>query len=318
MRWVLVAILCTIAVLAVLTVVKSERHSTRARLLYPPDGAFLEIDGHSIHYIVRGDPDAAPVVLLHGASGNARDFTFDLMKRLSNRYRVIAFDRPGLGHSPALAKKDVSITDQAKILSSASIQLGARAPVVVGHSFGGAVAMAWAVHHPHRISAVVSLAGATYPWDGKLDAFHTRLAHPVSGPILARLISAWVPDDYVTRSVNSVFEPQTAPLSYAAEVGTPLILRPASLIANAQQRSDLRTELRALAPRYKTLNLPVEIVHGDKDRTVGLPVHSTRMVADISGANLVVLPNVGHMPHHADPDVAVAAIQRAAARAGLH
>lgn len=318
MRVVLVAALILIGLLAIATFIQSERRSAAGRHKFPPQGAFLEIDGHQIHYIDRGIADAATIVLLHGASGNARDFTFDLMGRLVGHYRVIAFDRPGLGHSPALATKGVSVTDQAGILSKAAAQLGAQEPVVVGHSFGGAVAMAWAVHHPDQISAVVSFAGATYPWEGKLDAFHGRLAHPFFGPVFARLVSAWTNDEYVANAVNGAFEPQSAPSTYGASVGLPLILSPGSLIANAQQRHDLREELRALAPRYRSLELPIEIIHGDVDKIVGLSVHSTRMVEDIAKANLVVLSGVGHMPHHAEPDAAVAAIQRAVTRAGLH
>jgi pimeloyl-ACP methyl ester carboxylesterase len=75
--------------------------------------------------------------------------------------------------------------------------------------------------------------------------------------------------------------------------------------------------VQALHTKYPDLDLPVEIVHGDADITVGLYVHSTRMVADIKGANLVVLPGVGHMPQHISHPEVITAINRAATRAGL-
>ncbi len=84
------------------------------------------------------------MILIHGASGNTRDFTFDLAKRLDDRYRVIAFDRPGLGWSDSAGDAGVSPLVQADILRAAADQLGVRNPIVVGHSYGGAVAMAWA------------------------------------------------------------------------------------------------------------------------------------------------------------------------------
>ena len=128
--------------------------------------------------------------------------------------------------------------------------------------------MAWAVNHPDRISAVVSMAGATYPWEGELDAFNARLAHSIKGPIIARLISAWASADYVADSIEGVFAPQSAPSGYGAHIGVPMILNPNSLIANAQQRHDLRPQVQALHSKYSDLDLPVEIVHGDADITV--------------------------------------------------
>ncbi|MFT6024135.1 MAG: pimeloyl-ACP methyl ester carboxylesterase [Ascidiaceihabitans sp.] len=310
--------LCVVVALLILTGLtmwKVEQRRAGAAKNYPPEGAFVNIDGHSVHYVDMGaGPD---LVLLHGASGNTRDLTFSLAGKLAKNYRVIIFDRPGLGYTPRLARVGVTISDQADLLSKAAQKLGMEKPIVAGQSFGGAVAMAWAVNHPDRISAVVSMAGATYPWEGELDAFNARLAHPVFGPILTRLIAAWASADYVAASIESIFGPQSAPEGYADYIGVPVVLNPKSLMANAQQRHDLRPQLQALYTQYPDLDLPIEIVHGDADTTVGVHVHSTRMVDDIKGANLVVLPGVGHMPQHVSQPEVMAAIDRAATRAGL-
>ncbi|MGR3637282.1 MAG: alpha/beta fold hydrolase [Shimia sp.] len=318
LKWTGVMLLVAMIAVVAITLWKVEQRKAIAKSKFAPDGKFVDVDGHPVHYVDRGNPDAPAVVLLHGASGNTRDFTFGLVDRLTDKYRVIVFDRPGLGHTPALARNGVTIAQQAALLSQASLKIGVKNPIVAGQSFGGAVTMAWAVHHRDNIAAAVSIAGATYPWEGGLNGFYARLADPWKGPVVARLISAWASEDYVADSIAGIFAPQTAPEGYAHYVGVPLILRPSSLLANAQQRHELRPELRALAPLYKSLTLPVEIVHGDGDTTVGLHVHSTRMVDDIPDANLVALKGVGHMPHHTNPEDVVAAIDRAAARAGLH
>lgn len=317
LKWVVISCLIAILCVTAMTWWKVNSRLKAARDGFPPEGAFVEVDGHPVHYVARGDAANPVVVLLHGASGNTRDFTYAFVDALTDRYRVIVFDRPGMGHTPPLANKGVTLRDQADLLSAAATALGAQTPIVVGQSFGGAVAMSWAVHKPQDIAAVVSIAGATYPWQGPLNKLHKRIANPWFGPIFARLISAWVSEDYVANNIAEIFAPQKAPDGYAATIGVPLVLRPASLIANAQQRTDLREELRALSPHYKALNLPVEIVHGDADTIVGLAIHSKRMVEDIPGANLVTLKGVGHMPHHTDVTETVAAIDRATARAGL-
>ncbi|MBO9408801.1 alpha/beta hydrolase [Shimia sp. R9_1] len=318
LRWIVILCLITILVVTAATWWKVQSRLRAARENFPPEGAFVEVGGHPVHYVARGNPENPTVVLIHGASGNTHDFTFDFVERLTDRYHVLVFDRPGMGHTPPLARKGVTLIDQATLLSSATKMLGADNPIVVGQSFGGAVTMAWAVHHPDHIAAAVSIAGATYPWQGPLNPLYKRIANPWIGTTISRLIAAWASEEYVAKSIAEIFAPQAAPEGYAEAIAVPLILRPHSLIANAQQRTDLREELRALAPQYQSLSLPVEIVHGDADTIVGLTVHSTRMVEDISGAHLVTLEGVGHMPHHTNPDEIVAAIDRAATRAGLH
>lgn len=319
LKYVGLGLLVLLVVFVAVTLWRVERNAARAAANFPPPGQFVEVNGHPVHYVEMGQPagSAPDLVLIHGASGNTRDMTFSLAGRLVEDYRLIIFDRPGLGHTPPLAASGVSISDQARLLSGAAAAIGLEKPIVAGQSFGGAVTMAWAVNHPDQIAGAMLMAGATHPWEGPRDAFSARLAHPVFGPIVARLIAAWAPPAYVAQSIESIFEPQTAPEGYGDAIGVPLVLRPKTLIANAQQRDDLREEVRALHVKYPDLTLPIEIVHGTADTIVGLSVHSERMVAEVASANLEVLDGIGHMPQHVALDATVAAIHRTAARAGL-
>jgi pimeloyl-ACP methyl ester carboxylesterase len=72
-----------------------------------------------------------------------------------------------------------------------------------------------------------------------------------------------------------------------------------------------------MSPLYPQITIPVEIVHGDADVTVPLAIHSEPLSRLVPDAHLTVLHGVGHMPHHIYPDTVIAAIDRAAARAGL-
>jgi pimeloyl-ACP methyl ester carboxylesterase len=96
-----------------------------------------------------------------------------------------------------------------------------------------------------------------------------------------------------------------------------LILRRSSLDTNSVQVNALRDCLVEMSEDYPRLTLPVEIVHGTEDRLVPPDVHAIPLSKRIPGAVLTLLPGVGHMPHHADPEAVVAAIDRAAMRAGL-
>ncbi len=292
-----------------------ERRAEAAERRFPPTGQLLEVNGLTVHADIRGQgPD---LVLLHGASGSSRDFTFDLVGRLQDRYRVITFDRPGLGWTDPLPEGNDDPRRQADLLRQAADQLGVRNPVVLGHSYGGAVAMAWALGDPDGTAALVLLAGATYPWEGELGGLSPFLATPFGRAVVAPMISAFAPKSTVDRAIAEIFAPNPVPVGYASYVGAELTLRQGSLLANAQQVANLKPYLEKMAPLYPGLNQPIEIVHGDADTTVGLDIHSRRMVREVLSARLTVLKDVGHMPHHAAPDQVVAAIDRAAARAGL-
>lgn len=304
-----------IALAALVTLWKAARHERLAEARWPPEGQFLTIDGHRVHYVMAGSgPD---LVLIHGASGNTRDFTHAMVERLSNRYRVILFDRPGLGYTDRIDPAGATLAQQADLLRRAAAELGADRPLVFGHSYGGAVALAWAVHHPETLTGLTLSAAASNPWDGGLSTYYRVLSHPLGQALVIPAITAWVPDRVVDAEIDKVFFPDTTPEGYHAHIGAGLTLRRVSMRANALHRARLLPQITAQAPRYGEIDVPVEIVHGDADDTVPLLVHSRPLAQQISGANLVVLPGVGHMPHHAAPEATDAAIDRTAARAGL-
>ncbi len=305
--------------LTLLTAWRVSQNEASAEASFPPEGEIIDVDGVPIHAVVMGEgPD---VVLIHGSSGNTRDMTFALAPILAKNFRVIVFDRPGLGYSGSFNPDGESIEEQAIILQKAAAILGADKPIVAGQSYGGSVSLAWAVTRPENISALVLIAPAAIPWETPLDGFN-RLASTSAGNALALpLISAFVPEWYVEKALDQVFAPQSAPEGYARHFGPGLTIRRSSMHANAKQRANLLEEIRALQPQYKDISVPTEIVHGTADETVGLWWHSQRLIEQISDAELIELAGIGHMPQVvAAPEVAAAierAAQRAAQRAGL-
>jgi alpha/beta hydrolase fold len=86
-----------VAALAALAVV-NRYLAKKAERDNPPIGRFVEVGGVKLHYVDRGSGD--PVVLLHGNGSMIEDFeSSGLIEMASRKYRVIAFDRPGFGHS---------------------------------------------------------------------------------------------------------------------------------------------------------------------------------------------------------------------------
>jgi len=279
----------------------------------PPVGEFVMVEGQRVHLLQQGSgPD---LVLIHGASGNLRDFTFGLSDRLSRNYHVIAVDRPGLGHSDPMQNGDTSVAGQARILRGAVAQMGVTNPIVLGQSYGGAVALAWALQE--KPAALVLVSAVSMPWPGELDPWYRLTASPFGRAVLVPLASAFVPETYVRRAVEGVFAPDTPPPDYARHLGIGLSLRRSSLAANVMQINNLRAEVVSMVPRYSSLDMPIELLHGDADTIVPLSVHAERLLPLLPDASLTVLPGAGHMPHHTHPDAVIAAINRAAARARL-
>ena len=308
---------------AALVQFRAGQRETRAEAAFPPEGQLLNIDGVQVHAVVMGEgPD---IVLLHGASGNTRDFTFALAPKLAQHFRVIMFDRPGLGWTERTSSQfggawntaSESPADQAKLLQKAAQELGVSNPIVVGQSYGASLAWAWGLNSPSDTAALVSIAGVANPWPGKLSRLHRWNASALGGALLVPVITAFAPKQAVVDTIESIFEPQDAPAGYLDHVASELTLRRESMRANARQVTSLRPHIVEMSARYGELSMPVEIIHGDADTIVPLSVHSITLPQQIPNANLHILKGVGHMPHHTHLDDVIAAIERAAARAGL-
>ena len=287
---------------------------------YPPTGEIVQVDGRNVHVIVRGTgPD---LVLLHGAGSNARDIANALADRLEDRFRLFIPDRPGHGwtdRDPALKgafnTNAESPADQAALLSAAVQQLGAENPIVAGHSFGGGVAMAWALNEPHAATVIIS--GVTLPWPGDINVTYRILGSALGSAIVAPLAAAFVTDDYAQSAANGTFTPQSAPKNYYENAGIPLAVRTHSLRANNQQVNTLRSFIVEQSKRYDEITTPIEIVHGTDDTTVYASIHAEPLAEAMENVIFTPLPGLGHMPHYVVPEDVTAAIDRAAARAGL-
>ena len=313
-----------IFLLAIMALVQVWAYLREARIAaaHPPTGQFIEVDGLMVHYQVMGEgPD---LVLLHGASGNLNDFTLSFTDRLTDRYRVILFDRPGLGYSDRLPhrrgawnKSAETPAEQADLLIKAADQLDVENPIVLGHSFGGVVALSWGLAQPDNTAAVVLAGAVSEPWPGKLGWIYRLLGSTIGGALAPAIATVLVPKSYINNSIDSIFQPQPAPEGYADHIGADLILRRHSNRANAQQVNGSRPYVVEMKKQYGTLTMPIEIVHGTADTIVPADIHAKVLIDDVPNGALTLLEGQGHMPQHTAAQEVEDAIDRAATRAGL-
>ncbi|SFI67094.1 alpha/beta fold hydrolase [Albimonas pacifica] len=278
----------------------------------PPVGRFVEAQGLRVHYVEMGPPDGVPVVLVHGATGNLNDMTFDLAPRLAGAgLRAIAFDRPGLGWSERPAREGWRPAVQTAVLREAAARLGVARPVVLGHSWGGAVATAWALQDPGIRGAVV-ISGATMPWsdgDDWLTGLKTSKAAAWVGAGVFRLMAE---RDGGASAAARIFRPQQPPEGYLDHLQPELVLRPETFRNNTEDIERLDGALAVQSRAYPDLVPPLEILHGLADEIVSAQIHSVALAELAPRSELTLLTGVGHMPHHDDPERVCRSVERLA------
>lgn len=263
---------------------------------HTPKSHMIEVDGVPLRFVQYGE--GPPVVLLHGASGNLNDMTFRLAPAIAARgYSVISFDRPGHGRSGWPDEGGESLSGQAALMRQALRQMGITETTLIGHSYGGSVALAWALDDPLSVTRLMLISAPSQVWEGGLGLSTSLLANPLTGPVLAHTAPALVTGNFVRSAAGAVFAPQAMPEGYLDHLDLDLVLQPASLRANARQLDTLKQQLGPMMPVYSALDMPVELVHGTADTTVGLDIHSAVLVEQIPGARLTRLEGIGHMPH---------------------
>lgn len=282
--------------------------------LYPPQGRIVDVAGGSVHVVDLGPRDAPgpAIVMIHGASANLRSMR-PLGDGLAQRHRVVMIDRPGHGWSRIDDPAESSPATQARMIDETLRELGVARAIIVVHSLAGALGALLPLDHSQRVAGLVMLAPVTHPWTGGVGSYNEIVTWPVIGPLLTRTVTLPLGLVLAAPAARVVFAPQTMPADFVGASATPLLLRPREFSANAFDLVTLKQAVRAQAPRYPQIKVPVTIIHGDADTTVSLNIHARAFAAAVPQTRLIVLPNTGHMVQYAAPDVVIEEIETMAA-----
>jgi pimeloyl-ACP methyl ester carboxylesterase len=287
---------------------------------FPPAGHFRSVGGTRLHFLEENsDSDSSPVIFLHGAGGNARDLYSAMAGKLNGLGRAIFLDRPGSGYSDALPRpENASIERQADLVAGLMDELGLARAIIVGHSLGGAVALALALNHPGHVTSLVLAAPATHPWPGGRLSWYYRIARmPIAGWMFIETLTIPIGHLLYHPTVGQIFAPDPVPADYPDGSATRLILRPDNFRNNARDVAALYSNLQRLSKRYREIDIPVTIVTGDCDSVVAPQQHAFKLASELRKARLVTLADTGHMPLHVRPDLAADEIRRLVAQKKL-
>jgi pimeloyl-ACP methyl ester carboxylesterase len=295
-----------IAVAAAASAALIALRSRQAERRHPASGGMLEVDGVRLHYVDRGSGPA--VVLLHGNGSLVDELrTTGVLERAAERYRVIAFDRPGFGHSERPRTRIWGPEAQARLLWHALDRLGVERPVILGHSWGDFVALHMALERPTAVVGLV-LASGYYFASPRLDVpLLSGPAIPIVGDLVRWTVSPWLGRLMWPLLLARIFGPAAVPERFRREIDPWMLLRPGQIRAAAAESAMMIPATLALRRRYAELRLPVRVLAGEGDRHVNWQ-QSRRLAETLPRAELQVTPGAGHMLLHAAPDEVLAAI----------
>ena len=257
--------------------------------------ALATIAGVELHYRDAGAESRPAILLIHGYTGNARNWVLQIKPLIEAGWHCLSADSPGHGLSSAptdLAAYEFG--NVADLFHQLAVALDFGPVVICGHSMGGAIAEEYAVRFPADVRALVlvdSAGGASGPERAEMgdDIEALRAAHAVGGmgAVYDRLLSigARLPQPTLSLAQAQLLRDEFAKTSWVGYEYAGLALR------------TRRETLTRLAGWHK----PTLIIHGENE-SVGLKKVAADLASAITNAESVVIPRAGHNPQLDNPE----------------
>jgi pimeloyl-ACP methyl ester carboxylesterase len=267
--------------------------------LGPPDAPV------KLYYYEEGK--GPPLLLIHGFGASTYTWRH-LAPELAKNYRVIAVDLKGFGQSDKPFDGRYSVYDQAELLAQLIEDKDLRDLTLVGHSFGGGVALLLALEANQRldgrITRLVLLDSIAYPQN--IPVFFRLLDVPLVSQLGVRMVPPSVQTRVALRIAyfdDSKIDPEEVEL-YAAPLKTAAGKH--AIIHSARQI--VPEDIAELSERYKTIELPTLILWCDHDRIVPLEV-GIKLRRTLPNSTLRLIEDCGHMPQEEQPASTLALIK---------
>jgi pimeloyl-ACP methyl ester carboxylesterase len=197
---------------------------------------------------------------------------------------------------------------QAELIREGLRSLGVEQPVLVAHSLGGPVALAYARSWPDEVRGLVLLAPAAYPELRPMEhAYLSPRAAPWFGPLLSQAAHDSIDPGVLPLLRKAMFAPQEIPAYWGERFPDSQVLRPEQMTANGEDISEMPA-LGQLALTYRAISTRTVILAGDKDGIVNPNRHARALAVALPNARLETLPGLGHMIHHFAADRIAAAV----------
>ena len=261
---------------------------------------FVEAGGIQTHVAEWGAGD--PVLLIHGASSDMGVWAPTIAPLLRDRFRIAAYDRPGMGSTAQRPPRAETLEAQAKVAAGVIEQLGLAKPVVVTHSWGGAVGLRVALDRPDLVRGLVLIAPVAFEWPGGVSWHLHWSSNPVVGGVFNHVVTRPFARAAVRSGLVGAFGPSPVPRNYLETASSLRAVRPAAMRANSLDMMAAKREIIGQQARYREIAAPVALLAGDGDTVVSTMIHSVKLAQTLPRARIDVVQGAGHLPHEAAPD----------------
>lgn len=265
------------------------------------DGKFIDVNDVTIHYKETGS-GGKTFLLLHGFGASTFSWR-EVMDDFGRYGRVIAYDRPAFGLTERPMPENWSgnpygMKANLELLLGFMDALGIEKAVLVGNSAGGGVSAAFALEYPERVEALVLVdpgvgggRGPQFPewalplmWTPQMRHLGPLLVRDIAGSGNDTILRAWSDPSKVTEEIIEGYR-------------KPLQVENWDRALYELTFAPAYPELR---PQLPNLKVPVHIIGGEDDRLIR-SWYFEAISREIPGAQLVLLPQCGHVPHEECP-----------------
>jgi pyruvate dehydrogenase E2 component (dihydrolipoamide acetyltransferase) len=244
----------------------------------------VDVGGIATHCLIAGPINAPRVVFVHGLGGSLATWSLNL-PAFAGQFRICALDLVGAGSS-AKPATDYSVPALAEFLAHFLDALGPdwQRVSIVGHSLGGAVALACAASHPQRIERLVLVDSAALGPEIDPTVLNLMSSETTRENLRSELTYFFAQPGLVQQAlVDQLYQQRTQPGAREALVATAN-----AAFGNGKQLIDLRDTLVGL-------NIPLLVIWGDADAVI--PAAHAQQVRRASQSRLEVFAGTGHCPH---------------------
>jgi len=274
-----------------------EWDKNREFIFHADRSRFVEVNGVPVHYQEAGDSNSPPMILIHGFASSNLVWSKVLLGFADAGFRVIAPDLPGYGYSGKPRDFDYTISSQAAMVFGFLKQLGIERTLMVGSSYGGAVAATIALDQPALIEKLI-LVGAVTNNKPTRYMLMRLFGSPVIGDILSPLLAGSL--TLVRRRMKRVYDRHEWVLDEKRVQARHLPLR-----TRGTHRAIIRTVRRWDADRVSRdahlISQPTMVMWGENDREVPLR-DGEKIHQEIPNSRLIVFRECGHIPHEEYPE----------------
>ena len=264
------------------------------------ESKWVELAGHEVHYVDTGDPESDRlIVLMHGFGASAYSYR-DVLEPLATLGHVIAYDRAAFGFTERPTSWEINpygAEGQLQVLDELIARFGSGKEVfIVGHSAGGNLAASYTVDNQEKLAGSVLYAPAVLNGGGGPSWLNWIFSIPQINHIGPALVSSIATSglDLLFLSYN---DPETVTEQTLAGYTQPLKVEGWEKAFWEFNKAPRDT---GVSERLREIRVPTLVLTGDNDQVVAA-ADSVTVAGLVSGSELVIIPQTGHLPNEESP-----------------